>query len=476
MMGNKLSKRLAIGIFMVFVAYACQKHNPGDVPAEEEEPDGRTVELALSRDTVYNPPDGRVSVTVRTQDGEPFHRLLILKNDANLSEWSQAQSQSEYQFDYALGPDEHLVGFAFVALGRNDEVHDTKVLHIERHHGLKPSSLSRVSRVTGRSLPGETFPNPNRTDSRFDVGCTDLGIVWTMGNGEFGIFFGDTDGKNFSPTPGGGGNGGHWRSNVLAFSDDNDLSDGLYIRGMVTKPDDAFVANTIIPSDHITDGTGSFTTIPTAAIHANGMEYVHYMDVRMWGAAGQWTTNFSGLYSSSDHGRNWQRRREVVFAGNSNFAMAAYAKKDGNVYMVGTPAGRFGAAYLARFAEEDILNPADYEYLSDGVHWVKGNERDATPIFEAPVGEISLAYNSHFDKWIVTYLNEHRAEIVMRYAHQAHGPWSAEYTLASGWDYPALYGAYIHPLSNDSDQLYFLMSLWHPYNVFLMKATLAMED
>src|SRR5690554_2148024 len=103
MMGNKLTKRLAIGMLMVFVAYACQKDNSGDGPAEEDEPHGRTVELALSRDTVYNPPDGRVSVTVRTQDGEPFHRLLILKNGVNLSEWGQAQSQSEYQFDYVLG-------------------------------------------------------------------------------------------------------------------------------------------------------------------------------------------------------------------------------------------------------------------------------------------------------------------------------------------------------------------------------------
>ncbi len=476
-MTYKLIKRMLLGILMVLVAYGCQKDTPGGNPTEEEEePNGRTVALVLSQDTIYNPQGGNVSITVRTQDGEPFDRLLISKIGTDRSEWGRAEALSEYQFNYSLAADEDLLGFAFVALGRDGEAQDTKILHVERSRGLKPFDLSRVSRVTGRSLPGETFPNPNHTDSRFDVGCTDLGIVWEMGNGEFGIFFGDTDGKNFSPTPNGGGNGGHWRSNVLAFSDDTDLSDGLYIHGMVTKPNDAFVAETIIPSAHITDGTGSFTTIPTGAIHANGAEYVHYMDVRMWGTPGRWETNFSELYSSTDHGRNWQRHREVVFSSNSNFAMVAYAKKDGYVYMVGTPSGRFGAARLARFAEEDILKPSNYEYLSDGMNWTKGSERAAIPIFDAPVGEISLAYNSHFNKWIVTYLNEHRAEIVMRYAHQVSGPWSAEYTLVSGWDYPALYNAYIHPLSNDSDELYFLMSLWHPYNVFLMKATLAIRD
>lgn len=476
-MTYKLIKRLAVGLFIVWVANSCGKDRPAAPPVEEEDnPSGRIVELVLNQDTIYNPQDGKVSVIVRTKDGEPFDELVILKNGSDQSEWGRAEALSEYQFDYLLGAEEDLLGFVFIALGRDNEPHDTKTLHVERSRGLKPFDLVRVSRVTGRSLPGEAFPNPNQTDSRFDVGCTDLGIVWEMGNGEYGIFFGDTDGKNFSPTPGGGGNGGHWRSYVLAFSNDMDLSDGLYIDDMVTKPDDAFVAETIIPSDHITDGTGSFTTIPTAAIHANGVEYVHYMDVRMWGTPGMWETNFSELYSSTDNGRSWRRQREVVFSSNSNFAMVTYAKKDGYVYMVGTPSGRFGAAHLARFAEKDILNPSNYEYLSDGVNWVKGSERAATPLFDAPVGEISLAYNHHFEKWIVTYLNEHRAEIVMRYANQVSGPWSAEYTLVSGWDYPALYNAYIHPLSNDGEELYFLMSLWHPYNVFLMKATLAISD
>jgi hypothetical protein len=30
----------------------------------------------------------------------------------------------------------------------------------------------------------------------------------------------------------------------------------------------------------------------------------------------------------------------------------------------------------------------------------------------------------------------------------------------------------MYPLKNDSDTLYFNMSLWYPYNVFLMEAVL----
>ncbi len=61
----------------------------------------------------------------------------------------------------------------------------------------------------------------------------------------------------------------------------------------------------------------------------------------------------------------------------------------------------------------------------------------------------------------------------MRTAEDIKGPWSEPYELASGSNYPQLYGSYIHPTSATGDNLYFLMSMWRPYNVFLMKAELA---
>lgn len=334
---------------------------------------------------------------------------------------------------------------------------------------IVPFNLQRVARVTGKSISGETLPNPNRTNELYNVGGTDLGIAWKMGNGKVGLFFGDTYGADFKVVnEGGPGNAGDWRSNVLGLSSDKNLEDGLAF--------DSMVSNQIVPSPHIIDGTGSHTTIPTAAIHAAGADYVHYMDVRKWGGIGSWTTNYSGLYKSTDNGQNWAKCSEVRFGALSNFAQVTYAKKDGFVYMIGTVPGRWGSAHLARFKEADILKQDAYEYWNNTKGWVKNEEKSADAIIDAPLGELSLAYNKKFKRWIITYLNEKKAEIVLRDAENITGPWSSEKTLAKATDYPGLYGAFMHPASENSDELYFLMSMWKPYNVFLMKARLKFAD
>lgn len=331
------------------------------------------------------------------------------------------------------------------------------------------ANLERVARVTGKSISGEVFPNPNKTDERYNIGGTDLGIAWKMGNGKIGYFFGDTYGADFKVVnEGGPGVAGDWRSNVLGVSTDKNLKDGLTF--------DDMVAHQIVPSPHITDGTGSHTTIPTAAIHAAGTDYVHYMDVRKWGGPGSWTTNYSGMYKSVDNGQNWVKCSEVRFGALSNFAQVTYAKKDGFVYMIGTVPGRWGSAHLARFKEKDILKLDAYEYWNNTKGWVKNDEKSADAVIEAPLGELSLAYNKKFKRWIITYLNEKKAEIVLRDAENITGPWSSEKTLVKATDYPGLYGAFMHPANENSDEFYFLMSMWKPYNVFLMKARLKFAD
>ena len=62
---------------------------------------------------------------------------------------------------------------------------------------------------------------------------------------------------------------------------------------------------------------------------------------------------------------------------------------------------------------------------------------------------------------------------IKRLQAKSSGPWSEPYELANGREYAQLYGSYIHPLSVTGDNLYFTMSMWMPYNVFLMKAELA---
>jgi len=334
---------------------------------------------------------------------------------------------------------------------------------------IVPFNLERMARVTGKSISGESLPNPNRTDELYNIGGTDLGIAWKMGNGKVGYFFGDTYGADFKVVnEGGPGVAGDWRSNVLALSSDKNLADGLTF--------DHMVAHQIVPSPHIIDGTGSHTTIPTAAIHAGRADYVHYMDVRKWGGIGSWTTNYSSLYKSTDNGQNWAKCDEVRFGALSNFAQVAYAKKDGFVYMMGTVPGRWGSAHLARFKETDILKQQEYEYWNNTKGWVKNDEKSADVVIDAPLGELSLAYNKKFKRWIITYLNEKKAEIILRDAENIAGPWSSEKTLVKATDYAGLYGAFMDPSSETTDELYFLMSMWKPYNVFLMKARLKFAD
>lgn len=62
-----------------------------------------------------------------------------------------------------------------------------------------------VARVTGRSLEEERhLPNPNQTDVRWGLGGTDLGIIWEIAPGRYGLFFGDSYGPDFVPVAGGG--------------------------------------------------------------------------------------------------------------------------------------------------------------------------------------------------------------------------------------------------------------------------------
>ena len=138
--------------------------------------------------------------------------------------------------------------------------------------------------------------------------------------------------------------------------------------------------------------------------------------------------------------------------------------------MIGTQTGRDSNAKLARFHETDIENKTAYEYWNASTNqWIKGNENEATVLIEDKVGELSFIYNETHKKWIIAYFNADRYNITMRTAEDITGPWSEPYELANGREYAQLYGSYIHPFSVTGDNLYFTMSMWMPYNVFLMK-------
>ncbi len=414
-----------------------------------------------------------VSAVLQFDDLDAIAYLLVKKSGGdNYSERIERQELSpSYVFTYPIqSSDPESFRLVLTAHYHDGNVSNELSLTVDNRWGFFIRSVSRIARVTGRPMSGETFPSPNNTATEWNVGGTDLGVVWEMEPGTYGVFFGDTFGHDFAPNPGSPGpNGGSWRSNVLAFSSDGDLEDGLSLSDMVT--DEGGNAREIIYGGKDQSGTGDWTSIPTAAIRAQGADYVHYFNIRSWTG---WVTNYSGMYKSADNGQTWTKCEDVVFSSNSNFGQAGYFKKDGYVYMVGTQTGRDSPAHLARFLESDIENVANYEYWNSAAgQWVRGDESEATVLIDDQVGELSFIYNQTHEKWIIAYFNGDRYQIAMRTADDITGPLSEPYELASGGDYAQLYGSYIHPLSVEGNNLYFLMSMWLPYNVFLMKAELA---
>lgn len=344
--------------------------------------------------------------------------------------------------------------------------------------GIYTSNLKQIARLTGEAMSCDTFLNPNNTAKDFDVYGTDLGIMWQMKGKRIGLFFGDTSGEGYIAGKG-GGNGSNWRSNVLAFSTDTRLEDGLKIDDMLL--DNEGKAKEICAGGK-TNPEKYQTSIPTGAIRANGIDCVHYMNIHDWGGPnGRWLTNFSSVYTSTDDGKTWKRQPEVTFDSDSHFSQVAYAKKGGMVYMIGTQSGRGDDAYLARFKEKDLLNMSKYEYWNkDRKEWVKGDEKAATPIIPGPIGEASLMYHKKFKKWIFTYNYDYaydkntqkKGHAIMYRDADDITQWGEMKTLISEDEYKGLYCAYMHPLNDNEDKLYFLMSLWEPYNVFLMSVDL----
>jgi hypothetical protein len=67
------------------------------------------------------------------------------------------------------------------------------------------------------------------------------------------------------------------------------------------------------------------------------------------------------------------------------------------------------------------------------------------------------------------YLIDDEGLIVLRAAETLTGPWDDPRVVVRATDYPALYAPYIYPKWNDGPEVYFNMSLFGPYNVFMMK-------
>lgn len=378
---------------------------------------------------------------------------------------------------------------------------------------LSPST-SFVDWVTGNFAPNDTY-------TRFGIWGTDVGTMWDNGipddpttpinEHQVLIAFGDTfGGPNMTGT---------WRLNTLFRSSDTNLSDGMTIPAGQWLNGNMFggsplwgetYARQIILPERLPSGlpTG-VTLIPTAGISVptpgtkyGATQYLSFMSVKQWGAAGQWTTNYSAIAYSEDNGENWYISPKSVrtnFGGNAKFQQAALIRPgDGYVYSYGTPNGRQGSAYVSRVAEKDILDASKYEFYSKGskggifgigaykAGWYKNDPSKATPVFGQEKGacgigkpgnqvsEMSVQYNQTLGKYVVLHADQFN-NIILRTSDSPEGTWSAPTVLMTQQN-GGIYAPMLHPWSPSTvgtgTDLYWNLSLWSQYNVMLMKTDL----
>ncbi|MBF6178720.1 DUF4185 domain-containing protein [Nocardia otitidiscaviarum] len=331
---------------------------------------------------------------------------------------------------------------------------------------VAPPRVTDVRLVEQLTGPG----SENRTDIRWQVDGTDLGLMWENRPGEVAVVFGDTFGEGWVPDSVGGPD---WRSNVLAYSTDRDLSDGLTLDSFVQ--DSRCHAAELLGSRKIKNF--ETTTIPTSGFALGDRQYLTYMSVNRWSRIpGMWWTNHGGLAWSDDNGRTWVKSQHAQWDnlfGIGRFQVATMVPHGDWVYMFGTPNGRMGVIGLARVPAAEVLNKTAYQYWVGG-NWVPAdgpNELLATPLVLGTASELSIRYDQGSGQWQMVYLDAPAHQLVLRTAAAPQGTWSDPIPLVSTRDYPATYGGFIHPWSTAED-LYFTLSAWGSYNVYLMHAKL----
>jgi hypothetical protein len=328
--------------------------------------------------------------------------------------------------------------------------------------------LQQIAQLTGKD-------GINRTD-KYALYGTDLGSMFNVGDKTYFVF-----GDSFGERPEGmtGGGGSLWRSNVMAYTTDNNPADGIIFDGMIT--DEIGLAKELIPSQKL--DFAEMTTIPTHGLYANGAMYLYYMSVNHWGDPGKWDANFAGVSKSTDNGETWSVLEDLKWPGDSNFIQVSpylIESKDKDkpsyIYFWCVPSGRFGGVKLMRVQETELEQLDRYEYFA-GLDQEKpvwsSDLSQAQLVVDDTVGELSVIWNPYLGRWIMTYLKEGKG-VVIREGLTPWGPWNDPIDLVPASEYPGLYAPFMNDryLSEDGKTIYFGLSLWDPYNVFWYKASL----
>ncbi|WP_420113731.1 DUF4185 domain-containing protein [Pseudactinotalea sp.] len=335
--------------------------------------------------------------------------------------------------------------------------------------------VTQIAQLTGAGAINDT--------EAVGVAGTDLGSMFTVDDRTYFVF-GDTFGTRDEGMTGGGG--GNWRSNAIAYSTDDDPTDGITFDGWVL--DDVGLALEVAVGDKApNDGEGEVTKIPTHGFAVDGSLYLQYMSVSYWGEPGAWDANHAGLVRSTDDGQTWEVLEEPQWPGDSNVIQvsAAHVTEGGTDYLYfwSIPSGRFGGVQLMRVpaTTEAVEDLDSYTYFAgtdgDGRPTWSDDLDQAAMVLDRAVGELSVMYHEQTERWLLTTMIDN-GDAVLFEGLTPWGPWSDPHVLTTQAQTPGLYGPYMNPryVSEDGRTIYFTLSIWDPYNVFWYSATLATDD
>jgi hypothetical protein len=333
------------------------------------------------------------------------------------------------------------------------------------------TNVTRIAQLTG---PDSTL---NDT-AAVAVAGTDLGSMFNVDDTTY-LVFGDTFGTRDPEAI--GGQGGNWRSNAVAYTTDDDPTDGLEFDGWLL--DDIGLALEVVPGEHDgNDAGGEVTKIPTHGFAVGETLYLQYMSVRHWGDPGHWDANHAGLARSTDGGTTWETLPAPQWPGDSNFVQVSVAEvtEDGEdfLYFWSIPSGRFGGVQLMKVpaSSEAVEDLAAYRYFAgtsgDGTPIWSESMADAQTVLEGTIGELSVVYSPTLERWLMTYSTN--GDAVLAEGITPWGPWSDPHVLTTQAETPGLYSPYLNPryVSDDGLTIYFTLSIWGPYNVFWYSADL----
>ncbi|MFN3340448.1 MAG: DUF4185 domain-containing protein, partial [Dietzia sp.] len=85
--------------------------------------------------------------------------------------------------------------------------------------------------------------------------------------------------------------------------------------------------------------------------------------------------------------------------------------------------------------------------------------------------ELSVMWNDYLGKYTAMYSQGYNS-VVLRTADRPEGPWTGPTVLVDYSILPGVYGAFMHPWAQGED-LYYLVTTWNAYNVFLVRTSLS---